>query len=81
MKELHFERVAASGMMVADEGRYRFGLVRFHVGAKTDHWKALVFDRHSVRVSPIAEQHCRTRAVAIDWLARFRVPEKEETGT
>lgn len=77
MKELHFQRLGTSNMIIAEEGRWRFGLVRFHVGATTDHWKALVFDRYSVRVSPIAEERCRTRAEAIDWLARYRVPEKE----
>jgi hypothetical protein len=84
MKQLHFQKVSGRGSIcVADEGPYRFALHEAIVGSKPGRpievrWRAKVFERYSVRISPIADAEFRSRAKAIDWLARYRVPEKEE---
>lgn len=74
MKELHFERVGKR-LLVATEGPYRFQLHQPKGGGA---WRAEIWQREGKRRAPWLAAHFLSRALAIDWLARYRKPETED---
>lgn len=77
MKELAFTR--AGKMHVAYEGNYRFVLWSVPPGEAVMRWAAEVYGRNAgPRKKPVAQEKFATRAQAIDWLARYRVPMETE---
>ena len=75
MKQLHFQK--AGRMLVATEGPYRFVLrqpVGLLTGKKGGGWKAEIYEREGRR-TPRFEAQFASKSQAIDWLARYRVPE------
>jgi hypothetical protein len=79
MKELHFKKLSGRGSLyVADEGNYRYVLIEKSKGGRQIAWLVEIRERNSVRVAPIAEGSFRSKAEAIDWLARYRAPQQEK---
>jgi hypothetical protein len=82
MKELHFERAARNGtLMTATEGPLRFQLWEHTGGDAYKYrppnvvvlWGAAVFDITSIGLKRKTEDRFfRSRAEAIDWLAKHR---------
>jgi len=80
MKQLHFQKSGAR-MLVATEGPYRFVLRQVDkISAWTPckGWKAEIYEREGRR-TPKHDGNFATKSQAIDWLAKYRVPETEET--
>jgi len=68
-------------MLVAFEGNYRFVLRQptgLLTGKKHGGWKAEIYERQGRR-TPRLEAQFASKSQAIDWLARYRKPETEET--
>lgn len=75
MRELIFKRVGK--MHIATEGPYRFVLREAPKGSLWA-WKAEIYEREGRR-TPKWDGNFPAKSQAIDWLARYRVPEMKET--
>lgn len=74
MRELHFTRVGKINL--AEEGNYRFVIRALDPDVAINRWIAEVHKRSTKTLkSPIAKQACPTKAVALEFLAKYRTPE------